>query len=158
MKTTLEIYGQYLLNTQINYTCTNLADHVAELSHDSVRRFLKDSKLSPHLVWDRVKDQVVFSESGCIIFDDKVFSFKIKPFGGSTAVISTAVSTASGWSTAFITTPKRVNTGCLTFGFSTQTRMGKPNWITCSICSNCFTSGLSFIGTRSWILGTRPPI
>lgn len=82
MKTTLDIYGQYLLNTQINYTCTNLADHVADLSHDSVHRFLKDSKLSPHLVWDCVKDQVVFSESGCIIFDDtvleKVFSFKIE--------------------------------------------------------------------------------
>lgn len=82
MKTTLEIYGQYLLNTHINYTCTNLADHVEELSHDSVHRFLKDSKLSPRMVWDRVKDQIVFSQSGCIIFDDtvleKVFSFKIE--------------------------------------------------------------------------------
>jgi Transposase DDE domain len=82
MKTTLEIYGQYLLNTQINYTCTNLADHVEKLSHDSVHRFLKDSQLSPHLVWHRVKDQIVFSKSGCLLFDDtvleKIFSFKIE--------------------------------------------------------------------------------
>lgn len=82
MKTTLEIYGQYLLNTQINYTCTNLADHVVDLSHDSVHRFLKDSVLSPHLVWERVKDQVVYSPEGCVIFDDtvleKMFSFEIE--------------------------------------------------------------------------------
>lgn len=72
MKTTLEIYGQYLLNTHINYT--NLADHAEELSHDSVHRFLKGSKLSPRMVWDRVKDQIVFSQSGCVIFDDTVRS------------------------------------------------------------------------------------
>lgn len=82
MKTTLELYGQYLLNTQINYTCTNLADHVVDLSHDSVHRFLKDSVLSPHLVWERVKEQVVYSPEGCVIFDDtvleKMFSFSIE--------------------------------------------------------------------------------
>jgi SRSO17 transposase len=82
MKTTLELYGQYLLNTQINYTCTNLADHVEDLSHDSVHRFLKHSILQPNLVWDRVKDQVVYSAEGCVLFDDtvleKIFSFAIE--------------------------------------------------------------------------------
>ncbi len=82
MKTTLELYGQYLLNTQINYTCTNLADHVTDLSHDSVHRFLKDSTLQPNLIWERAKEQVVYSQEGCVLFDDtvleKVFSFDIE--------------------------------------------------------------------------------
>lgn len=82
MKTTLEQYCQYLLNTQINYTCTNMADHVDGMSHDSVYRFLRSADLTPALVWEHVKEDVVLSPSGYIIFDDtvleKVFSFKIE--------------------------------------------------------------------------------
>ena len=39
MKTTSELYCQYLLSSQVNYTCTNLADHFAGLTHDDVSRF-----------------------------------------------------------------------------------------------------------------------
>lgn len=42
MKTAIDMYCQYLLSTQLNYTCTYFADHMQGLSHDSVHRFLRD--------------------------------------------------------------------------------------------------------------------
>ncbi len=50
MKTTSHLYCQYLLSSQINYTCTNLADHFADFSHDDVSRFLKEEKLTPRML------------------------------------------------------------------------------------------------------------
>lgn len=55
MKTTRELYYQYLLSTQVNYTSTNLADHFADLSHDDVYRYVKQQKLTPRLLWEKVK-------------------------------------------------------------------------------------------------------
>ncbi len=72
MKTTRELYCQYLLSSQINYTCTNLADHVEELDHNSVYRYLKFDKLTPRLVWEKVRPLLVYSPEGCLIFDDVV--------------------------------------------------------------------------------------
>ena len=36
---------KYLLSTPINYTCTHLAAHLPEVSHDHVNRFLRTSTL-----------------------------------------------------------------------------------------------------------------
>jgi hypothetical protein len=72
MKTTRQIYCQYLLSSQINYTGTNLADHVDNLDHNSVYRFLKNEKLTPALVWEKVKPLLEQSEDGCLLFDDTV--------------------------------------------------------------------------------------
>jgi hypothetical protein len=72
MKTTRELYCQYLVSSQINYTCTNLADHVEELDHNSVYRYLKFDKLTPRLVWEKVRPLLVYSPRGCLIFDDVV--------------------------------------------------------------------------------------
>ena len=49
MKTTRQIYGQFLLSTQRNYTCTYLADYVDQLDENSVYRYLENAKLSPSL-------------------------------------------------------------------------------------------------------------
>ena len=72
MKTTRQLYCQYLLSSQINYTCTNLAEHFANLDHNSIYRYLKTEKLTPRLLWEKVKDTVVYSPHGAIIFDDTV--------------------------------------------------------------------------------------
>lgn len=81
MKTTLDIYCQYLLNSQINYSCTNLADHFEGLSHDAVYRFLKQEKITPKLVWQKVKPLLTQVDDGYMIFDDtvldKIHSFDI---------------------------------------------------------------------------------
>ncbi len=72
MKTTRQIYCQYLLSSQINYTCTNLADHVDNLDHNSVYRYLKNEKLTPRLVWDKARETLVQTADGYLIFDDTV--------------------------------------------------------------------------------------
>jgi hypothetical protein len=65
-------YCPFLLSTQINYTLTYFADHVKELSHDRMNRYLRGERLRPHLVWDNVKDEIVLSENGYLLFDDTV--------------------------------------------------------------------------------------
>ena len=81
MKTSRQIYCQYLLSSQINYTCTNLADHTDGLDHNSVYRYLKGERLRPALIWEKVKDLIVQTPEGYLLFDDTVldksYSFEI---------------------------------------------------------------------------------
>ena len=65
-------YCQFLISSQINYTQTYLADHSESYSHDSINRFLRLDKLSPRTVWENVRDDVVLSEQGYVLFDDMV--------------------------------------------------------------------------------------
>jgi DDE superfamily endonuclease len=65
-------YCQYLLSSQINYTLTNFADHSQQFSHDQLNRHLRDDKLTPRLVWEQAKEQLVTSPNGYLIFDDTV--------------------------------------------------------------------------------------
>jgi len=65
-------YCQYLLSSQTNYTITNYAEHVETLSHDMVNRYLREEKLSPHLIWKHTKNQIASSNEGYIVFDDSV--------------------------------------------------------------------------------------
>jgi hypothetical protein len=39
-------YCQYLLSSQVNYTLTNLAEHLKSFSHDTINRYLKGEKLT----------------------------------------------------------------------------------------------------------------
>jgi hypothetical protein len=61
-----------LLNSQINYTITNLASHLKQISHDQINRYLKNEKLTPRLLWDNVKDFIETDAEAYIIFDDTV--------------------------------------------------------------------------------------
>ena len=65
-------YCQYLLSSQINYTLTNFADHVDNLSHDLINRYLLNEKLTPKLLWEHVKPDIAASENGYLLFDDTV--------------------------------------------------------------------------------------
>ena len=82
MKTTRQIYCQYLLSSQINYTCTNLAEHLEGLDHNSVYRYLKNEKLTPRLLWEKARATLVQSAQAYLIFDDTVvdksYSFEIE--------------------------------------------------------------------------------
>lgn len=75
-------YCQYLLSTQVNYTLTNFADHSQHFSHDQLNRFLRGDKLKPRLVWEQVRDAIVLSTNGYLLFDDTVldknYSFAIE--------------------------------------------------------------------------------
>ena len=62
---------------RINHTITSFADHVENMSHDAINRFLRDKKMTPHLVhhkglacrtvlkdtWYAAKERVLFIES-----------------------------------------------------------------------------------------------
>jgi len=65
-------YSQFLLSSQTNYTLTYFAEHVAEVSHDAINRYLAKDKLSPALLWEHVANDVITSEHGYFIFDDTV--------------------------------------------------------------------------------------
>ena len=72
MKFTKLNYCQYLLSSQINYTMTNLAEHLGNISHDKINYYLKNEKLTPRLLWDNAKDLIVVDDNAYIIFDDTV--------------------------------------------------------------------------------------
>ena len=65
-------YCQYLLSSPINYTMTNLADHLDGISHDRVNRYLRGEKLTPRLLWDNVKTLLQPSDNAYVLFDDTV--------------------------------------------------------------------------------------
>jgi len=65
-------YCQYLLTSPTNYTLTNFADHVENMSHDAITRYLRAERLTPRLVWDNVYAQIVTHPDGCVLFDDSV--------------------------------------------------------------------------------------
>ena len=65
-------YCQYLLVSQINDTLTNFADHCEQFSHDAINRYLGDERVTPRLVWENVRGQVVPTPCGSVLFDDTV--------------------------------------------------------------------------------------
>src|SRR6266849_5536676 len=65
-------YCQFLLVSQKNYTLTYFADHGPGFSHDAVKRYLEEDKLTPRMVWENVRGQVVRTTGGYVVFDDTV--------------------------------------------------------------------------------------
>src|SRR5215203_2751172 len=65
-------YIEYLLSTPINYTCSNLSEHLEKVSHDVVTDFLQNSKFTPKTVWELVKDRIDDSEEAFLLVDDSV--------------------------------------------------------------------------------------
>jgi len=67
-------YCQYLFSSQTNYTLTNYAEHVENVSHDLVNQYLSRDKLTASMVWKQVQEDVVPSSNGYIVFDDTVLA------------------------------------------------------------------------------------
>jgi hypothetical protein len=76
-------YCQYLLSSQVNYTLTNLAEHLKSFSHDTINRYLKGEKLTPRLLFEQVEPMLEQDSKGYLIFDDTVLE---KSFGPSIEV------------------------------------------------------------------------
>lgn len=72
MKFTKLDYCQYLLSSPINYTVTNLADHLDGISHDRINRYLRGEKLTPRLLWDNLKALIQTSDDAYLLFEDTV--------------------------------------------------------------------------------------
>ena len=65
-------YCQFLLVSQTNYTQTYFADHCDDFSHDQINRLLRQSKLTPQTLRKMVRNEVVISANGYVLFDDTV--------------------------------------------------------------------------------------
>jgi hypothetical protein len=65
-------YCEFLISSQINYSQTYLADHSEIYSHDSMNRFLRLDNLTPSVLWENLRKEVVLSKSGYLLFDDMV--------------------------------------------------------------------------------------
>ena len=65
-------YIEYLLSTPTNYTCTHLAEHLPEVSHDQVNRFLRNSALSPTQLRELVLPLLEDSPEAFLLVDDSV--------------------------------------------------------------------------------------
>lgn len=65
-------YCQYLLSTQTNFTITNYANHILNVSHDAINRYLRKEKITAKIIWEHVKGSIVQSPRGCVIFDDSI--------------------------------------------------------------------------------------
>ncbi len=61
-----------LFSSQTNYTLTNFSEHVADLSHDMINRYLRDEHLTPSLVWEHTQPTLRQSENGYLVFDDSI--------------------------------------------------------------------------------------
>ena len=76
-------YCQFLLVSQINYTQTYFGEHSGEWSHDQINRYLRGGQITPRQVWENVRNDLILSENGYIVFDDTVadkrHSFQIEP-------------------------------------------------------------------------------
>lgn len=51
--------------SQTNYTLTYYADHQPkQISHDRINGYLRNDRLTPSLVWEKVKNDIVIDPEG----------------------------------------------------------------------------------------------
>ena len=65
-------YIEYLLHTPINYTGTNLANHLEDVSHDAVSDYLSREKATARQVWELAKEIIKDDAKSYLIVDDSV--------------------------------------------------------------------------------------
>ena len=65
-------YVEYLISTPINYTCSNLADHLDDVSHDTVTDYLQRGRLTARALWELACPLLSDSPDAYLIVDDSV--------------------------------------------------------------------------------------
>src|SRR5204862_5847794 len=63
---------EYLLNTPVNYTCSNLAEHLEGVSHDAVSDFLQRGRVTANRLWEALKPLLNNTEEAVLMVDDSV--------------------------------------------------------------------------------------
>ncbi len=66
-----ELYCQFLLSAQNNFTMTAMADLIGEPSHDKINRWAGKTKLTSGILWEYV-EKLVDKSSGYLICDDMI--------------------------------------------------------------------------------------
>ncbi len=65
-------YIEYLISTPVNYTCTHLADHLDDVSHDAITDYLAREKLTARHLWEQARTLIEDSGEAFLIVDDSV--------------------------------------------------------------------------------------
>ena len=65
-------YVEYLISTPVNYTCTNLAAHLDDVSHDVVTDYLSQERLTARHLWELTQGLIQDSAEAYLIIDDSV--------------------------------------------------------------------------------------
>jgi hypothetical protein len=69
---TKQQYVEYLICTVSNFTGTNLAEHLDEVSHDTITDYLQTERLTARSLWELVDGLVADSPEAFLIVDDSV--------------------------------------------------------------------------------------
>jgi hypothetical protein len=65
-------YVEYLISTPLNYSCSHLADHLEDTSHDAVTDYLQRERLTANHLWEVAKHLLDDSADSYFIIDDSV--------------------------------------------------------------------------------------
>lgn len=65
-------YIEYLVHTPINYTGTNLANHLEGVSHDAISDYLAREKATARQVWELAKEVIKDDVKSYLLVDDSV--------------------------------------------------------------------------------------
>lgn len=71
-KITKQQYVEYLISTPVNYTCSNLAEHLEDVSHDAVTDYLQRERLTARHIWELAQGLIQDSDQAYLIIDDSV--------------------------------------------------------------------------------------
>jgi len=71
-KVTKKQYVEYLVHTPVNYTSSNLANHLENVSHDAVSDFLAREKATSRQIWELAETIIANQDDGFLIVDDSV--------------------------------------------------------------------------------------
>jgi hypothetical protein len=69
---TKQQYVEYLISTVANYTGTHLAEHLDDVSHDTITDYLRSERLTARSLWDLVENLISDSPEAFLIADDSV--------------------------------------------------------------------------------------
>ena len=86
-------YVEYLISTPINYTCTNLADHLEDVSHDVVTDYLHQERLTARNLWELTQPIIEDGPASFLIIDDSVQN---KQYSRSIELVKRQYSGAAG--------------------------------------------------------------
>jgi Transposase DDE domain len=73
-------YVEYLVSTPKNCTCTYLAEHLEDVSHDGVNDFLHQKRFLPREIWKLGKDRIKESKAAFLLVDDSVHDKRYSRF------------------------------------------------------------------------------
>jgi hypothetical protein len=72
MTITKQQYVEYVISTPVNYTCTNVAAHLENVSHDAVNDYLRREKHTAHTLWELAEPLINNSSESYLVLDDSV--------------------------------------------------------------------------------------